>query len=132
MNIQRKSKEKRSFKGTRFGVLQNRFRYLRESEVIPMQNKPAPVLLEESSGEVLPFVEQLKQYQSAGVEITFANANLSLEDIVRICMIREKGEYMCDFVANDRNQITRIDLNPVDNVMGEIVWDGIPVDVETY
>ena len=76
----------------------------------------------------LPFEEQLRRYQSAGVEITFANASLSLEDIVRICMVREKGEYMCDFVADDRNHIIRIDLNHASDECGDVVWDGIPID----
>ena len=94
--------------------------------------KPDRASVRGSSREPLPFEEQLRQYQSAGVEITFANANLSLEDIVKICTVREKGEYMCDYVANERNQIIRIDLNVVVNKPEEIVWDGIPVDTGTY
>ncbi|MBQ6875898.1 MAG: hypothetical protein IJN46_06655 [Lachnospiraceae bacterium] len=78
--------------------------------------------------EPLPFEEQLRRYQSAGVEITFANASLSLEDIVKICLIREKGEYMCDFVADEQNHIIRIDLNHASEEYGDVVWDGIPID----
>ena len=93
-----------------------------------MNKKPDRALVGESSGKPLPFEEQLRKYQSAGVEITFANANLSLEDIVKICTVREKGEYMCDFVADEENRIIRIDLNAVVNEPEEMVWDGIPAD----
>ena len=78
-----------------------------------MTKEPVSKSVRQNDREVLPFAEQLKRYQSAGVQITFANANLSLEDIVKICTVREKGEYMCDFVANDANQIVRIDVNLV-------------------
>ena len=94
-----------------------------------MRKKPAYAPMGRSNRESLPFEEQLRRYQSAGVEITFANANLSLEDIVKICTVREKGEYMCDFVADDKNQIVRIDLNHAVNEAGDVVWDGIPVDL---
>ena len=78
-----------------------------------MTKEPVYGSVRQNDREVLPFAEQLKRYQSAGVQITFANANLSLEDIVRICTVREKGEYMCDFVADDANHIVRIDVNLV-------------------
>ena len=94
-----------------------------------MNKKPDRSPVRGRSGEHNPFEEQLRQYQSAGVEITFANANLSLEDIVRICQIREKGEYMCDFMADEQNQITRIDVNPVINTTGDVVWDGVFADI---
>ena len=94
-----------------------------------MNKKPDRTPVRGSDRDPLPFEEQLRQYQSAGVEITFANANLSLEDIVRICLIREKGEYMCDFVTDERNQITRIDVNPVINTTGDAVWDGVFADM---
>ena len=93
-----------------------------------MNKKPDRSPVRGRSGEHIPFEEQLRQYQSAGVEITFANAYLSLEDIVKICTVREKGEYMCDFVADEKNRIIRIDVNPVFNEPGEIVWDGVFVD----
>lgn len=67
----------------------------------------------ETDRKEIPFEEQMRWYQSAGVEITFANARLSLEDIVRICTVREKGEYMCDFMADEKNRIIRIDVTPV-------------------
>lgn len=94
-----------------------------------MKHKPDQTPVRGRSGEILPFEEQLRQYQSAGVEITFANANLSLEDIVKICTVREKGEYMCDFVADEKNRIVRIDVNAVVNEPEDVVWDGIPVDL---
>ena len=93
-----------------------------------MNKKPDRSPVRGRSGEHIPFEEQLRQYQSAGVEITFANAYLSLEDIVKICTVREKGEYMCDFVADEKNRIIRIDVNLVFNEPGEIVWDGVLVD----
>ena len=99
-----------------------------QPEVIRMQKKPAYAPVQRSNREPLPFEEQLRRYQAAGVEITFANANLSLEDIVKICTVREKGEYMCDFVADEGNYIVRIDLNHADNEASDMVWDGIPVD----
>lgn len=67
----------------------------------------------EADRKEIPFEEQMRWYQSVGVEITFANARLSLEDIVKICTVREKGEYMCDFVADEKNRIIRIDVTPV-------------------
>ena len=94
-----------------------------------MKNKPDRASVRGSSGESLPFEEQLRQYQSAGVEITFANANLSLEDIVKICTVREKGEYMCDFVADEENRIIRIDVNAVVDHPEEMVWDGNYADI---
>ena len=97
-----------------------------------MKNKPDHTPVRGSNRETIPFEEQLRQYQSAGVEITFANANLSLEDIVKICMVREKGEYMCDFVADEKNRVIRIDVNAVVNEPEEMVWDGIPVDISEY
>lgn len=93
-----------------------------------MKNKPDRASVRGSIGEPLPFEEQLRQYQSAGVEITFANAHLSLEDIVKICTVREKGEYMCDFVADEENRIIRIDVNGVTDHPEEMVWDGIYAD----
>ncbi len=93
-----------------------------------MRKKPAYASVRRSNREPLPFEEQLKQYQSAGVKITFANADLSLEDIVKICTVREKGEYMCDFVADETNHIIRIDVNHAADEIGDVVWDGIRVD----
>ena len=93
-----------------------------------MRKKPVYGSDRAKDRETLPFEEQLRQYQSAGVEITFANACLSLEDIVRICTVREKGEYMCDFVADEDNHIVRIDLNSVTDSRGDMVWDGIRAD----
>lgn len=93
-----------------------------------MRKKPDYTSARRKDREPLPFEEQLRRYQSAGVEITFANANLSLEDIVRICTVREKGEYMCDFVADDKNHIVRIDLNHAADEGGDVVWDGILAD----
>lgn len=78
--------------------------------------------------EDLPFEEQLRKYQSSGVEITLKNARLPLEDIVRICMVRERGEYMCDFVADEQNHIVRIDINDVREGEGDVVWDGVRAD----
>ena len=97
-----------------------------------MKNKPDRTPARGSDGESFPFEEQLRQYQSAGVEITFANAYLSLEDIVKICTVREKGEYMCDFLADEENRIIRIDVNTVINEPEETVWDGIPADVKDH
>ena len=78
--------------------------------------------------EALPFEEQLRKYQSAGVEITWRNARLPLEDIIRICMIRERGEYMCDFMADEQNHIVRINLNAVKDRAEDVVWDGVRAD----
>ena len=97
-----------------------------------MNKKPDRSPVRGRSGEHIPFEEQLRRYQSAGVEITFANAYLSLDDIVKICTVREKGEYMCDFLADEENRIIRIDVNTVINEPEETVWDGIPADVNDH
>ncbi len=94
-----------------------------------MTNKPDYFFTQMKYRKPLPFEEQLRKFQSAGVEITFANANLSLEDIVRICMVREKGAYMCDFVADEDNHIVRIDINTVTEQDGSQVWDGVRADL---
>lgn len=91
-----------------------------------MTKEPVYESVRQNSREVLPFAEQLKRYQSAGVQITFANANLSLEDIVRICTVREKGEYMCDFVADEDNRIVRIDVNLVKDHGADMGWSRDP------
>ena len=93
-----------------------------------MTKKPVHDPVGQDLREPLPFAEQLRRYQSAGVQITFANANLSLEDIVSICTVREKGEYMWDFQADETNRIVRIDVQPVSNEAGEMIWDGIRAD----
>lgn len=99
------------------------------SEVIQMRKKPETFLPDQKNREYSPFMEQLRQYQSAGVEITFKNARLPLEDIARICEVREKGEYMCDFVADEQNHIVRINLDDVRDQENENVWDGVLADI---
>lgn len=79
----------------------------------------------------IPFVEQLRRYQSAGIEITLKDARLPPEDIAKICAIREKGAYMCDFMADDANHIVRINLDDIRYREPEEVWDGIRSDVHS-
>lgn len=93
-----------------------------------MRKKPEYTYDHMKTRDGVAFEEQLRRYQSAGIEITFANASLSLEDIVRICTVREKGAYMCDFVADDENHIVRIDVNSVAEDRCDTVWDGVLAD----
>ena len=60
--------------------------------------------------------------------LSWRNARLPLEDIIRICMIRERGEYMCDFMADEQNHIVRINLNAVKDRAEDVVWDGVRAD----
>lgn len=93
-----------------------------------MRKKPVDTYDRVRTRDGVAFEEQLRRYQSAGIEITFANASLSLEDIVRICTVREKGAYMCDFVADDDNRVVRIDVNSVAEKPWDTVWDGVRAD----
>lgn len=61
-----------------------------------------------------PLLEELKRYQSAGVRITLKNAAVPLDYIAKICGVREKGAYMCDFVADEQNRLIRINFDKVE------------------
>lgn len=61
-----------------------------------------------------PLLEELKKYQSAGVRITLKNAAVPLDYIAKICGVREKGAYMCDFIADEQNQLVRLNLDKVE------------------
>ncbi len=78
-----------------------------------MKTEPGDLSDRRRDRENKPFVEQLRQYQAAGVEITLNDARLPLEYIAKICTVREKGAYMCDFVADEQNYIVRINFNDV-------------------
>lgn len=93
-----------------------------------MRKTPETFHRSEGSREDIPFMEQLRRYQSAGVEITLKDARLPLEDIAKICTVRETGVYMCDFVADEENRIVRINIDDVRERENEDVWDGIRAD----
>lgn len=95
-----------------------------------MRKKPENSQNDTESREDIPFMDQLRRYQSAGVEITLKDARLPLEDIAKICAVRETGVYMCDFVADEQNRIVRINLDDVGEQESEDVWDGIRADAK--
>lgn len=95
-----------------------------------MRKMPENSRFKTESRENIPFMEQLRRYQSAGVEITLKDARLPLEDIAKICSVRETGVYMCDFVADEQNHIVRINLDDVGEHESEDVWDGVRADVK--
>ena len=68
-----------------------------------------------TNGEDIPLMEQLRQYQRAGVEITLEDVRLPLEDIAKICAVKEKGAYMCDFIADEHDYIVRLNFERVKN-----------------
>lgn len=61
-----------------------------------------------------PLLEELKKYQSAGVQITLKNAVVPLDYIAKVCGVREKGAYMCDFVADEQNCLVRLNFDRVE------------------
>jgi hypothetical protein len=58
-------------------------------------------------------LEKLKQYQAAGVRITLKNAEVPLDYIAEICGVREREGYMCDFIADDDNQLVELNFDEV-------------------
>lgn len=78
-----------------------------------MEREPEETPYSQGMREDIPFMEQLRRYQTAGVEITLKDASLPLEDIAKICAVREKGAYMCDFVADDQNYIVRMNFDDI-------------------
>ncbi len=78
-----------------------------------MRKEPKDRLCHKSGGENNPFEEEMRRYQAAGVEITLKNVRLPLEDIARFCAVRERGTYMCDFVADEENYIVRINIDDI-------------------
>ena len=78
-----------------------------------MEREPEEAPYSQGAREDIPFMEQLRRYQTAGVEITLKDASLPLEDIAKICAVREKGAYMCDFVADDQNYIVRMNFDDI-------------------
>ena len=78
-----------------------------------MEREPEEAPDSQGAREDIPFMEQLRRYQTAGVEITLKDASLPLEDIAKICAVREKGAYMCDFVADDENYIVRMNFDDI-------------------
>ncbi len=78
-----------------------------------MEREPEEAPYSQGAREDIPFMEQLRRYQTAGVEITLKDASLPLEDIAKICAVREKGAYMCDFVADDENYIVRMNFDDI-------------------
>ena len=95
-----------------------------------MRKMPESSCSKTESRENIPFMDQLRRYQSAGVEITLKDARLPLEDIAKICSIRETGVYMCDFVADEQNRIVRINLDDVGEHENGDVWDGVRADAK--
>jgi len=88
-----------------------------------MRQEPADRPDNRAGREDVLFMEELRRYHAAGVEITLKDTRLPLEDIVRICAVRERGAYMCDFVADEENHIIRINLDDVRE--NDICEDGI-------
>ncbi len=80
-----------------------------------MEKRPGCCPPEGQSGEDIPLMEQLRRYQQAGVEITLEDVRLPLEDIARICEVREKGAYMCDFIADEDDYIVRLNFDRVES-----------------
>lgn len=78
-----------------------------------MEREPEGAPYAQGPKEDIPFMEQLRRYQTAGVEITLKDARLPLEYIAKICAVREKGAYMCDFVADDQNYIVRMNFDDI-------------------
>lgn len=78
-----------------------------------MRRRPDRSPDKRGTGKDIPFMEQLIRYQAAGVEITLRDARLPLEDIAKICAVREKGAYMCDFVADEENFIIRMNFDDI-------------------
>ena len=78
-----------------------------------MEKKPGKTPYRRGAGTDIPFMEQLRRYQTAGVEITLKDVRLPLEYIAGICAVRERGAYMCDFVADDQNYIIRMNFDDI-------------------
>ncbi len=78
-----------------------------------MIKRPGDCPQKGQGGEEIPLMEQLRRYQRAGVEITLEDIRLPLEDIARICAVREKGEYMCDFITDEDDYIVRLNFDRV-------------------
>lgn len=95
-----------------------------------MRKEPESSLTTQGDREYVPFMEELRRYQSAGVEITLRDARLPLEDIVEICTVREKGVYMCDFVADEKNRIIRINLDEIAEPVNESVREAVRAGAE--
>lgn len=93
-----------------------------------MGKEPEEAPYTKGAREDIPFMEQLRRYQTAGVEITLKDASLPLEYIARVCAVREKGAYMCDFVADDQNYIVRMNFDDIreEEEAGEPDSDGTP------
>lgn len=66
-----------------------------------------------SNQEDNPLLEELKKYRSAGVRITLKDAEVPLDYIARMCGVREKGAYMCDFIADEQNQLVKLNFDRI-------------------
>lgn len=58
-------------------------------------------------------LEELKRYQSAGIQITLGHAAASLDYIAKTCGVRERGTYMCDFISDDQDRLMKINFDQI-------------------
>ena len=60
------------------------------------------------------FLQTLRAYQKAGVALTVEGKAVPAEDIADLCVIREAGAYMRDYISDDQGKLVEIRFDRVD------------------
>ena len=65
------------------------------------------------------FLQTLHSYQEAGVALTVEGKAVPPEDIADLCVCREAGAYMRDYISDDRGRLVEIRFDRVENGQAE-------------
>ena len=65
--------------------------------------------------EYEPFLDTLKAYQRAGVSLTVKGRPVSARDLADLCVVREAGSYMGDYIQDNRGKLVEIRFDKIDN-----------------
>lgn len=60
------------------------------------------------------FLQTLYAYQKAGVALTVEGKAVPAEDIADLCVIREAGAYMRDYISDDQGKLVELRFDRIE------------------
>lgn len=70
-------------------------------------------LTKEEEEICIPFLNELREYQKAGVPVTLGGRKVPLELIAGTCVIWERGRYMGDYIADENGKLIELRFDRV-------------------
>ena len=60
------------------------------------------------------FLQTLYAYQKAGVTLTVEGKAVPAEDIADLCVVREAGAYMRDYISDDQGKLVELRFDRIE------------------